>query len=217
MIDRAIFFVDGSNWYHSLREAGVRHLGRLSYSRICDKLAESSDAWTAMRYYIPDVGPIGDPRLVIQQRDFLTQLRSQDHRISVHMGRLESRTVESAAAKELLRYLADLRTRLPIGVYRDLIAIGRTHQKSRVFVEKAVDVQIAVDMVRLAAADAFDVAYLLSADGDYTPAVAAVRGYGKRVLSATPAPCAKLAATVNTHVPLSRGWFVDCYLGPSPF
>lgn len=208
-----MFFVDGSNWYHSLVGAGLRSLGRLCYPRICDKLAGPGRRWVAMRYYIPDVGAIGDPKLTRDQRRFLGDLVAQDPRISIHMGRLESRHAESEAARALLGYLTRLTIRIAPSVYRELVELGRTHRTTRVFVEKAIDVQIAVDMLELCLGDRYDVAYLLSADGDYTPAVHAVRRHGRRVFSATTAACAQLAAAVDKHIPLDRGWFEDCYAG----
>jgi uncharacterized LabA/DUF88 family protein len=56
-------------------------------------------------------------------------------------------------------------------VYHDLLAIARKRQTAEVIVEKAVDVFIAVDMVVMAERQEFDVAYLLSADVDFTPRV----------------------------------------------
>jgi|CXWL01.1.fsa_nt_gi uncharacterized LabA/DUF88 family protein len=50
-----------------------------------------------------------------------------------------------------------------------------------VYEEKGVDVSLVVDMLRGAFTDAFDVAILVSSDGDFKPAVEAVRGVGKRV------------------------------------
>jgi uncharacterized LabA/DUF88 family protein len=80
-----------------------------------------------------------------------------------------------------------------------------------VFVEKAVDVMLAVDMVVMAERNAFTTAYLLSADGDYTPAVSAVRRLGKTVFAASLLPGAQLAAKVNSFIRLKKDWFADCY------
>ena len=209
-MDRAIFFVDGNNWYHSLKSTGMRDLGRLRYKRICEKLV-GPRTWLALRYYIPDVGIMGSPDLLQEQRDFLSQLERQDPRISVHFGRLEPRAPENEAAKELLRYLAELKERIAIRVYKDLIALGRRHEHARIFVEKAVDVQIAVDMLNLAVNDEYDTAYLLSADGDYTPAVEAIRARGKKVFAVSPAHGAKLAAAANAYIHLEPPWFDDCF------
>ena len=50
-IARAILFVDGSNWYHSLRARGVARPVRLSYSKISHKLV-GGRTWGGTRYYI---------------------------------------------------------------------------------------------------------------------------------------------------------------------
>jgi len=78
-------------------------------------------------------------------------------------------------------------------------------------VEKAVDVHLAVDMVMMAYLDKFDVAYLLSADGDFTPAVKAVRSLGKTVFAASPLYGAQLASATNAFIRLDTKWFRDCY------
>jgi uncharacterized LabA/DUF88 family protein len=46
--------------------------------------------------------------------------------------------------------------------------------------KKAVDVMLSVDLVLMGHRNEYDAAYLLSAYGDYTPAVEAVRIIGKR-------------------------------------
>lgn len=215
MADRAVFFVDGNNWYHSLGQAGLEDRGRLKYPRIFEKLS-APRTWKESRYYIPDVGIMGSPALLNEQRDFLAQLRAQDKRITVHMGRLEQRSEDNEAAKELLRYLGNLKTRIPTNIFHDLLRIGKSHAPAQIYVEKAVDVQIAVDMVMLAVASEFDTAYLLSADGDFTPAVEAVQKLGKKVFAVSPSPGAKLAACVSAFIRLKPDWFDDCYRGRAP-
>ncbi len=69
---------------------------------------------------------------------------------------------------------------------------------------------LAVDMVVMAERDMFDAAYLLSADGDFTPAVEAVREHNKNVYAASPATGAQLAAVTNSFISLKREWFDDC-------
>ena len=38
MSDRAVLFVDGSNWYHSLKSTGLTNPGRLDYRKLSEKL-----------------------------------------------------------------------------------------------------------------------------------------------------------------------------------
>jgi uncharacterized LabA/DUF88 family protein len=110
------------------------------------------------------------------QRSFVGKLQSTDSRISIHFGRIEPRPAETDAAGELQRYLHAMTVRIDSGVFRDLVAIASKY-KNIAWVEKAVDVQIAIDMVVMAARDEYDAAYLLSADGDFTGAVEFVRGW----------------------------------------
>ena len=48
------------------------------------------------------------------------------------------------------------------------------------FTEQRVDVSIAVDMVVKAHAQEYDAAYILTADGDFVPAVLAVKALGEK-------------------------------------
>jgi uncharacterized LabA/DUF88 family protein len=53
--------------------------------------------------------------------------------------------------------------------------------------EKGIDVMLAIDLVRLAAEDGYDVATVLSGDSDLAPAIDMARGfYGKVVYVALP-------------------------------
>jgi uncharacterized LabA/DUF88 family protein len=78
-------------------------------------------------------------------------------------------------------------------------------------VEKAVDVGLAVDLVIMAQRNEYDVAYILAADGDYTPAARAAQSMGKRVFAAAIEPGAQLAAAVYKFLPLKKEWLTDCY------
>lgn len=210
MPDRAVLFIDGNNWYHSLSELGVRDLGRLDYAKISEKLVGPRE-WLGTRYYIGKVQQAKNPRLYADQRRFLSGLRGTDPRISVYLGRLEGRTVKNEAALELRKYLSELAVRIDMGAFRDLMEIATRHASSEVVVEKAVDVMLAVDLVSMAHRDEFDAAYLLSADGDFTPAVAAVVGLGKTVYAVSPSPGAQLGAVVRAFLRLDADWFHDCY------
>lgn len=210
MPDRAVLFIDGNNWFHAIRDAGVDDRARLDYRAISLKLL-GPRAWVGTRYYIGRVPQRGDARLYAEQRRFLATLEASDSKITTHLGRLEPRTVDSPAAREIQNYLATLTTRIETRVYHDLMQIARNHRHAEVLVEKAVDVMLAVDMVVMAVRNEFDAAYLLSADGDFTPAVAAVQTHGKKVYAASPAQGAQLAAVVDSFIRLKREWFGDCY------
>ena len=208
--NRAVFFIDGNNWYHGCRDIGLDDLGRLDYVKICRKLA-GSRTWIGARYYIGRVPARGNPRLAVDQQRFMSRLLSADARFTAHYGRIEPRPAKNEAAMEIKRYLATLTTRIDPEVYRQLVRIANTHAMTSVMVEKAVDVQIAVDMVVMAERDEFETAYLLSADGDLTPAVEATRAKGKKVLVASPSSGARLAAACNSYIRLPRAWFTGLF------
>jgi uncharacterized LabA/DUF88 family protein len=210
MTDRAVVFIDGNNWYHSLRDAGVQDLGLLDYSKISRKLLSPRD-WIETRYYIGRVKQSGNPLLYADQRRFLASLEATDSRIRTHLGRLEPRPADDPAARELTDYLSALKVRIDKSVFHDLHQIARRHRTATIMVEKAVDVMIAVDMVSMALRNAYDAAYLLSADGDFTPAVKEAKATSKKVYAASPAAGAELSACVDSFIRLDRWWFDDCY------
>ena len=79
--------------------------------------------------------------------------------------------------------------------------------------EKAVDVQLAIDIYRLAIQIEYDAAYLLSADGDFTPPVEVVQPLGKKVYGCTVKPMysSALKACCKAYIVLEREWFLDLY------
>jgi len=210
--ERAILFVDGNNWFHGMKEAGVVDSAQLAYSKIAQKLVGAARTWIGTRYYIGRVTSAWSPTLVADQRRFLARYEAEDAaRHSTHYGRLEPRPVRSEAAHELLAYLASLKTKIDPQVFKDLHAIGSRHKSAVTQVEKAVDVMLAVDLVVMAQRNEYETAYVLSADGDYTHAAQFVRSIGKKVFAASASPGGELAKAVNTFIRLNKGWFADCY------
>lgn len=207
--DRAVLFVDGNNWYHSLVNAGVTGRLHLDYVKIAAKLV-GPRTWLGTRYYVGKVSQRGNVRLYADQRRFEALFTQSDARHTFHYGRLEPRTVESEAAKVLERYLHNLTTRIDGTVFKELMEIAKAHRKTTVMAEKAVDVNLAVDLVTMAQRDEYDTAYLLSADGDFTPAVAAARGLGKKVFAVSPDHGHQLAGAVDSFIHIKADWFIGC-------
>lgn len=208
---KAILFVDGSNWYHSLKEAGVTGGGELNFAKISAKLVGPGREWVETRYYVGRVNQNEAPDLYAKQRRFFSHLLAADPRISAHFGRLETRLITNEFAVLVKQYLSSLTVRIDPGVYQALMRMVKTAERVPITTEKAVDVKLAIDIVMLAQSNAYDAAYLLTADGDYTPAVEAVRQLGKRVYVASPSTGAQLAAAANMYIPLKRDWFSDCW------
>ncbi|MBI2499565.1 NYN domain-containing protein [Candidatus Woesearchaeota archaeon] len=66
------------------------------------------------------------------------------------------------------------------------IILGRLEKRKRegdiYYVEKASDVNLALDLALDAQKDIYDEAYLISNDGDFSGAVLAAKGFGKKVI-----------------------------------
>ena len=67
-----------------------------------------------------------------------------------------------------------------------------------------MDVKIAVDMVLGAVHNKYDHAFLLSADGDYSPAIEAAKDLGKRVFVATPGASLQLGLVADKFIHLEK-------------
>ena len=248
---RAIFFIDGNNFYHGFtdradgpgfRAADYRDL---DFAALAGKLAGPGRRVAEVRHYIGQVRQEGDPSRYERQRRFIRALEQDG--VICRMGRLEKRGRPDENAKPLMRWLAALPGRefdLDVRLRRELEDLSRRTMSRRlgawlgglkrrgvdlhpqayaelhrlrrsesgdVWVEKAVDVMIAVDMISMAHRDAYDAAYLLSADGDFTPVVDEVRGMGKKVFAVSPLRGAELAARVNAFIRLRRDFFTGLW------
>ncbi len=210
--ERAIIFIDGNNFYHGMRSIGLPPGVGFDYAEFTRKLV-GARVWVETRYYIGRVQQKGDLTHYQKQRKFLAHL-TQFGQVEVCLGRLESRP-PPGTGKKLQRWLDALPRRgdvdLPQSIVDDLTRIAQSAD-APIWIEKAVDVMIATDMISLAHEDRYDVAYLVSADGDFTPAVQQARSTGRKVFAASPLHGQKLAEVVNTFIPMKREFFHGCWL-----
>lgn len=200
-VPRCTVFIDGSNFYHGLRRLGVDSQD-LDYRRIARKLLAGREL-QGIRYYVGRVS--GDlPRMRRQSRA-LNTLRQQGVRVA--LGRIEKNALR-ADANPLVRHLREViatrRADLPPRLAAELTAL--CEQDVAYYVEKQVDVLIAVDMVGMAQRDEYDLAYLISADGDFVPVVREIHRHGKRVFIASPWRGHQLARAADAFIHLSGDW-----------
>lgn len=198
---RCTVFIDGSNFYHGLRRLGVDSQD-LDYRRMVSKLLVDREL-RGVRYYVGRVS--GDlPRMRRQSRA-LSVLRRQG--IGVELGRVERNTMRARAnplVRRLREVMAVWRAELPPSLAAELESLCESDLPY--YVEKQVDVLIAVDMVGMAQRDEYDLAYLLSADGDFVPVVREVQRLGKRVFVASPWRGHQLAHAADAFIHLSSDW-----------
>lgn len=203
--DRAVVFVDGSNLYHSLKTIGIRG-GELDYPQFFRTLC-GPRKWCEARYYVGQVSADADQ--YAGQRRFLANLENDHEYIEVIRGRVERRTQTNELAHKLTRYLGGLETRIDPQVYSDLFALANDNKEVVTYKEKEVDVNLAVDMVAGAYEDAYDAAYIVSADGDYVPAAEQVQRLGKTVYAASPSGCLALREACKAFIKLNYVWFYE--------
>jgi uncharacterized LabA/DUF88 family protein len=208
--DRAILYIDGNNWYHFVTSCGVKNLMDLCYAKMSMKLVGPRD-WKQTRYYIGALKQDWNPIDYRNQRSFLSKIQNDDRRVSVHLGRLERRFQENLLVNPLLRLLDDPKVGIPRAAQTQIRALAKGHSRIETLKEKAVDVMLARDLLVGAIKDEYDAAYLLSADGDFTPVVESARDLGKKIYCASPGYSSELNKVANTFIALQPEWFDDCY------
>jgi len=94
------------------------------------------------------------------------------------------------------------------------VKLGRLMPRGNTVVEKGVDVNIAVDMLRYAYSDAYDTAILVTGDGDFATAVEAVKDRGKHVENAYFAVgrSQELQRVCDRFIQLDETYLLDCLL-----
>lgn len=200
--ERAMLFIDGSNWYHALDEIGVDS-NLVDYSRFAKNLVQEREL-LGIRYY---VGKVLSPRhQKFGQEQFIAKIQLQN--VQVYFGRMVTRLVDPGnhpINKKIKALLETQRDNIPQDIHKSLEEIISQPIEKRG--EKQVDVHLAVDLVDYAHRDKYDVAYLLSADEDFVPAVRLAQACGKRVIATSALPGTQLSAAVNTFIPLTRERF----------
>ena len=180
------FYASQQRHMKNLRQDGVIcRMGRMEKRPLKDRAAEElGRALDAEQ--IRDGGL--DPRL----RRELEGLRRQTvaRMLGAWLGKLPSRGI-----------------RLPDSLHAQLRDIHARWRENVIWQEKAVDVKIAVDMISMAHRGEYEDAYILSADGDYTPVAEEVRALGRKVFAASPRYGAKLRSAVDHFILLDDNFF----------
>lgn len=163
LMKRAFVFIDGSNLYYRLKgvagfymkENGEDYsMTHFKFKDFCQWLVGDNDL-KEIHYYI---GQIKRPNPQSKNSQKAEQMYSSQQRLA---GYLQSQ-----------------------GIVMKFGKLMRDPSRPDVYHEKGVDVQIAVEMIRFARQDKYDVAYLVSSDTDLVPAVQEVKDLGKEVVYA---------------------------------
>ena len=210
-LERAMLFIDGNNWYHSVDSIGVKGPAELCYASMSKKLILNRE-WVGTHYYIGALNQQRDPARYANQRMFLSRIEKDDSRVTVHLGRIEMRPQANPSIPSLRQFADNPTVEMSDKARKAMHQVLDYYAEIKVEKEKAVDVMLARDIIVGALDDRYDVAFLLSADGDYTPVVETViQRVKKKVICASPSPCVALKSVATTYLRLDRAWFQDCY------
>lgn len=159
---RAMIFIDGNNFYHGLKTVGLST--KIDFRKFVEKTSTEYNLIKTY-YYNSPYQQQADPTGYKNQQKFFDYIRSLP-RFELILGRLEKRIIT-----------------IPDQIYERIKDI---HPKKsfETLVEKGVDVNIAVDMLKFAFLNYYDVAILVSGDGDFVPVVKSVQELGKKVINA---------------------------------
>jgi len=145
-MQRVISYVDGFNLYFGLRDSGLRRHLWLDLLKLSENLLKSGQVLVQVKYF------------------------------TSHISGPHSKRRRQLAYLEALGTLDAGRFSMSFGKYQDNPRrCGKCGAEESVPAEKMTDVNIAVEMLKDAFQERFDVALLVSADSDLCPLVKAVR------------------------------------------
>lgn len=151
--ERVIIFIDGSNFYHSVKDTFSVHdnvdMGYEGFKKVIDYLRKDR-LLVATYYYNAPLDRSYNQEIYSKQQKFFSDLRKIPG-FKVILCRLRKMKDDS-------------------GNYK--------------YAVKGDDINLAVDMVRLAYENAYDTAIVVSGDGDFVPAIKVVQKLGKRAENA---------------------------------
>jgi uncharacterized LabA/DUF88 family protein len=94
------------------------------------------------------------------------------------------------------------------------VVLGRLEKRGETYVEKGVDIALAVDLLEQAYTDIYDTAILISGDGDLAKAVEVIQRLGKHVENACIKGClsSNLRQTCDKVIELDDAVLSDCWM-----
>jgi uncharacterized LabA/DUF88 family protein len=184
-------FIDGSNFYHNIKnKIGFTDIDfRKFIDKICKSLKFKTN-FIRCYYYNSPVNKQIYPERARKQQKFFDALRLLP-KFEVNLGRLEKRYNLCPKCGE-----------------RITIECQNCNAHSEfTFIEKEVDVRIAVDMLSLARKNIYDVGVLVSDDGDFKPVFRELKELGKTPVFAGFSMTRVLMEESDIYIKLSKNFF----------
>jgi uncharacterized protein (TIGR00288 family) len=187
--EKLIIFVDGSNYYHSLKKAFNKT--KINFQKLSNYLSINYNLVQIYFYSAPLLWQ-EMPKQYSKQQKYFEKIKLVK-RLKLILGRLERRNNKKfeKIKQKYLSLLSYLNTKniSEIKLFNELKEDLENYSKFGNKVEKGVDVNLAVDLVTLAFEKKYDVAIIISNDGDFVPAVEKAQAYGKKVYNVRFAKC----------------------------
>jgi uncharacterized LabA/DUF88 family protein len=200
MKHKAILFIDGSNFYHSLKTQGCLPFDADGFSKLFGKLAELYEI-EKVYFYDATKNIKRDPEGYAKQQGFHARLLKSHPKIFIKTRKL--------------RYLADISNRKikesgkkagitdsSIGKLRGFLMIMGLIKLTK---EKGIDVQLVVDAIEEARKDKKKLIIILSGDDDLVTAVNLIKSYKAEVINLHPyhGSSTELRNACNKHILIS--------------
>lgn len=198
-MERVMVFIDGSNFYHGLREEfeikkeEAHKFPTMDFSKFANFLCGTSRKLEKIYYYNAPLSQNDkDKESYKEQQRFFNSLKFVPNLIFTK-GRLEKRFIKIEH-----KGIAKLFGKESVSFY----------------VEKGIDVNIAVDMLKLAFTNQYDTAILVSGDGDFASVVEAVKSLGKKVECAyvSKRKCYHLRQAADRFISLDKNNLAPCLI-----
>ena len=149
-LKNVVVFIDGNNLFH--RMWSFYHTHRIDILELCKRLCNVNRNLKQIRYYYsPFVRQLGE-RMALLQQSYVEEIKKIEN-IFISEGKYIKKPI-------LLKQ--DVRARI-----KHLINI----EDMKTYIEKGVDVAIAIDMITLGLQKEYDTAILVSTDSDFVPVV----------------------------------------------
>lgn len=145
---QAIFYIDGFNLYHGIKETEMPHLKWLDLKKLAEKLLEPNHSLVAIKYF---TAIVNGANAQARQKTYTSAFKARHTKLfKIIEGKFEVSYNTQCSESECRKKLKCLEC-------------GKNYKHK---VEKRTDVNIACEMMNDLCDDNFDVAYLISADSD---------------------------------------------------
>lgn len=181
-MSRIMIFVDGSNYYHSLKKSF--HTAKIDFQKVSDFLSKGNDLIN-IYFYVSPVPWQEDAEKYSSQQKYFEKLKLIK-RLELILGRLEHRKNKKLekVKRDFHKLYIEIKEDINSERTADFEELEKNLDEILKFgnkVEKGVDVNLAVDLVTLAFENKYDIAIVISNDGDFVPAVKKAQSYGQKV------------------------------------